>query len=236
MAFFDIIAGILFIVSSGFFFNERFRKNWFAVGVAGTIAVVSTYFLTQQMIEIAISEHLRNNPSVTNGSTQQKQDAPTASSSPKAAPATAPPVTTPHVSNQLVTTPRAAECVQTAAAREEPIRALFSAWLRLDPSMYKDQWMANAIQYYGNGNSRTLTEIEDNRATMMRKLASVTVEKMEINSTGYSNNRAGYRVSYAMTFAYKSGRVLPDSNEESYVVICDTRTGRWKIAQNDDRK
>ncbi len=45
----DVLAGLLFVVSSGIFFNERFRKNIALVVSAGCIAVISTFFLVEQL-------------------------------------------------------------------------------------------------------------------------------------------------------------------------------------------
>src|ERR1700729_3708173 len=41
----EIIAALLFVMSSGLFFNGRFRHNIIAVTVAGTVATVSSYLL-----------------------------------------------------------------------------------------------------------------------------------------------------------------------------------------------
>jgi|SRR5208337_3785262 len=49
----DIIAAILFILSSGVLFNQKFRDNAFLVIMAGVIAIVSTYFLGEQILERA---------------------------------------------------------------------------------------------------------------------------------------------------------------------------------------
>lgn len=46
----EIIGAILFVVSSGLLFNERYRQNILLVGVAGLIAVVSTTMLTWELI------------------------------------------------------------------------------------------------------------------------------------------------------------------------------------------
>jgi hypothetical protein len=45
MAILELLALLLFILSSGLLFNERFRHNYFAVGTAGVIGLVSSYFL-----------------------------------------------------------------------------------------------------------------------------------------------------------------------------------------------
>jgi uncharacterized protein YgiM (DUF1202 family) len=45
MIFIEIIAGILFVLSSGIFFNERYRRNPLLVCIAGTFAIVSTVLL-----------------------------------------------------------------------------------------------------------------------------------------------------------------------------------------------
>ena len=50
---FDIFAATLFVLSSGFFFNQRFRSNLAAVIIAGVIATVSSLLLITQ-IEIFV--------------------------------------------------------------------------------------------------------------------------------------------------------------------------------------
>ena len=47
--FVELVAAVAFISSSGLFFNERFRANYLAVGIAGIIATVSTYYLMQDV-------------------------------------------------------------------------------------------------------------------------------------------------------------------------------------------
>ena len=44
-----LIAGFLFVVSSGLLFNDRFRSNWTLVGAAAIIAMLSTYLLFDQV-------------------------------------------------------------------------------------------------------------------------------------------------------------------------------------------
>jgi hypothetical protein len=47
---FDILAGALFVLSSGIIFSEKFRKNWFFIALAGSLALASTYYLFKQVI------------------------------------------------------------------------------------------------------------------------------------------------------------------------------------------
>jgi hypothetical protein len=47
-----VIEFLLFSISSGLFFNERFRKNWAAVTVAGTIATISFFFFYYQVQDL----------------------------------------------------------------------------------------------------------------------------------------------------------------------------------------
>ena len=44
-----LLEAILFILSSGLLFNKRFRENPFLVLIAGTIGLVSSYFLTEEI-------------------------------------------------------------------------------------------------------------------------------------------------------------------------------------------
>lgn len=53
---------IAFVMSSGLFFSGRFRTNMFAVGVAGLIAVVSSYLLLVQLTDDLVKKHLSESP------------------------------------------------------------------------------------------------------------------------------------------------------------------------------
>jgi ketosteroid isomerase-like protein len=48
---YDVIAALLFVCSSGLLFNERFRSSRALVLIAGVIALVSTYYLTKQIVD-----------------------------------------------------------------------------------------------------------------------------------------------------------------------------------------
>lgn len=54
----ELVAAFFFVASSGLFFNERFRTNRWLVLFTGLIALVSTYFLTEELIDRAISRRL----------------------------------------------------------------------------------------------------------------------------------------------------------------------------------
>jgi hypothetical protein len=54
----ELLAALMFVASSGIFFQERFRRNRFLVVCAGTIALVSTYLLTEELVDRAISQRL----------------------------------------------------------------------------------------------------------------------------------------------------------------------------------
>jgi hypothetical protein len=51
----EIIWVVLFVISGGLLFNDRFRNNWLAVGFAAAIAVASTYYLTQQIAKDVVT-------------------------------------------------------------------------------------------------------------------------------------------------------------------------------------
>lgn len=46
---FDLAAALLFIISSGLVFNEKFRQNYVAVGCAAIIATLSSYFVFEEL-------------------------------------------------------------------------------------------------------------------------------------------------------------------------------------------
>jgi hypothetical protein len=54
----EAVAAVLFVASSGLLFNERFRRNRYLVVAAAVIALASTYFLTEQLIDRALSRRL----------------------------------------------------------------------------------------------------------------------------------------------------------------------------------
>lgn len=54
----EVLGAILFVTSSGIFFSERFRKNKFLVLCAGAIAVISTYFLVQEIADRVVERRL----------------------------------------------------------------------------------------------------------------------------------------------------------------------------------
>ncbi len=58
LAIIELVAACFFVASSGLFFNERFRNSRLLVLCAGLIALVSTYFLTEELIDRAISRRL----------------------------------------------------------------------------------------------------------------------------------------------------------------------------------
>ena len=57
-----VIEGILFVLSSGLLFNERFRSNIFLIGIAGSLALVSSYLLIQQLAGPRASQQLMQQP------------------------------------------------------------------------------------------------------------------------------------------------------------------------------
>lgn len=217
------------------FFHDRFRSNKWLIGVAGIIALVSTYYLTRQVVDEVVAEKLRV---ITAGMTAMPGNVatvpPQQATAPVAKPSTKVANLVPQKATPAPVTARA--CSGDQASRERPIRALFSAWENLDISLYGDQFTADAVQYYGQGNTRYLTEIVAGRSAFMAKLQSVSIERMTITPDTADSEGLRFIVSYAMQFNYKTGRVLPDANDEVYVVRCDAQSGLWKIALNNDRK
>jgi hypothetical protein len=56
----EVIAGLLFVATSGLLFNERFRRNRYLVIAAAILALISTYFLFEQVVSRAIKERLES--------------------------------------------------------------------------------------------------------------------------------------------------------------------------------
>jgi hypothetical protein len=57
----ELIAAILFVGSSGLLFSERFRRNRWLVGIAGILALISTYFLTEQIVRSTLRQEVAGN-------------------------------------------------------------------------------------------------------------------------------------------------------------------------------
>ena len=55
----QLIGPILFMLSSGLYFNEKGKRNVVALGVAGMLAIIATYFTVEQAIQ-RILAHLEN--------------------------------------------------------------------------------------------------------------------------------------------------------------------------------
>jgi hypothetical protein len=53
-----IITAILFVLSSGLLFNERYRHNKTLMTISGILALIASYFLLEQMIEVVVSRRL----------------------------------------------------------------------------------------------------------------------------------------------------------------------------------
>jgi hypothetical protein len=83
----EVIAAMLFVGSTGLLFNERFRSNHFLVFCAASIALVSTYLLTEQIVRQIVSKVL----------VEWDRDPPARSSAVPASPASKTDGTSPHV-------------------------------------------------------------------------------------------------------------------------------------------
>lgn len=79
----ELFAGLMFVASSGIFFQERFRKNWLLVACAGAIALLSTYFLTVELTERIVNQRLDQS------GTQSEPQPPRSASEAEAPPPTA---------------------------------------------------------------------------------------------------------------------------------------------------
>lgn len=79
----ELIAAFFFVASSGLFFNERFRSNRWLILCAGVVALASTYFLTEELIDRAISRRLEpQQPQASEGASQAGERTQSASAMP----------------------------------------------------------------------------------------------------------------------------------------------------------
>ena len=53
--FIQILLGVVFILSSGLFFIERLRRSMFGLILAGVVAVLSSYFMFEQLAAYLVS-------------------------------------------------------------------------------------------------------------------------------------------------------------------------------------
>jgi hypothetical protein len=58
-----LFSALSFILSSGLFFNERFRRNYLAVGAAGILALFSSYILLGPVIHQMVDQRPPTAPS-----------------------------------------------------------------------------------------------------------------------------------------------------------------------------
>jgi len=92
----ELLPAILFVISSGLLFNERFRRNRVVVGLTAIIAIVSTVVLTKEIVKYTLSEELVE-MGLKPGAAKAEPSA-AGATSPVAEPATAPAGDTPPAS------------------------------------------------------------------------------------------------------------------------------------------
>jgi len=54
----QLIAPVLFMLSAGIYFNDREKRNIFAVILAGALAIIATFFTMEQLVD-RVAAHLR---------------------------------------------------------------------------------------------------------------------------------------------------------------------------------
>lgn len=114
---------------------------------------------------------------------------------------------------------------------QEPIHRLYEAWESLDLNEYGAQWAENAVQYVGR-KKRSKRQIMTRRAKLFPRLASVDVERYQVWFRGYENGVASFDASYTMSFYFRDGRVLRESERETYRTRHNGE--RWVIVENRD--
>lgn len=116
-------------------------------------------------------------------------------------------------------------------AMQQPIHRLYAAWEALDIGAYAAQWSPGAVQRVGR-KKRGFADILARRAKLFPKLAGVEVERYQVWFRGVEDDTASFDASYDMAFYFKDGRVLRESERETY----STRKidGRWLIVENRD--
>lgn len=114
---------------------------------------------------------------------------------------------------------------------QAPIHRLYEAWENLDLASYGKQWADDAVQFVGK-KRRTKRQIMTRRAKLFPRLASVDVERYQLWFRGFENGIASFDASYRMTFYFRDGRVLHESERETYRT---RKTGnQWAIVENRD--
>jgi hypothetical protein len=116
-------------------------------------------------------------------------------------------------------------------AMQRPIHGLYTAWEALDIDAYAAQWSPSAVQRIGS-KKRGFADIIARRAKLFPKLAAVEVERYQVWYRSFENGVASFDASYDMAFHFKNGRVVRESERETY----STRKieGRWLIVENRD--
>ena len=116
-------------------------------------------------------------------------------------------------------------------AMQQPIHGLYTAWEALDIDAYAAQWSPSAVQHIGN-KKRSFADIIARRAKLFPKLVAVEVERYQVWYRSFENGVASFDASYDMAFYFKDGRVVRESERETY----STRKiqGRWLIVENRD--
>nr|AGD93239.1 putative xylanase/chitin deacetylase [uncultured bacterium] len=116
-------------------------------------------------------------------------------------------------------------------AMQQPIHRLYAAWEALDIDAYAAQWSPSAVQLVG-AKKRSFADIVQRRARLFPKLAGVEVERYQVWFRGFEDDIASFDASYDMAFYFKDGRVVRESERETYA----TRKidGRWLIIENRD--
>lgn len=113
-----------------------------------------------------------------------------------------------------------------------PITNLFRSWEALDIRLYTAQWAPSAYKInHKNGIRTDAQKLFEERRSLFSRLSSVKAEHTPTIESS-TESEALVRVAYKLSINFKSGRILEQSDCESYRV--QKVHDRWLIVANDD--
>jgi hypothetical protein len=123
-------------------------------------------------------------------------------------------------------------CATTSESVLQPIRALFSAWSRLDVETYLAQWGPDAIHRSKFG-VLGMAKLAEKRRGDFAKYTRVEVLSVSPKAIFADGRKAIVNNSYTMRF-WRSKSSFAESENENYTLECSKAQQRWIIRENND--